>query len=127
MKERCPHCKLLGKAVLHGWQIAFKRYITLDPCENGEVPVGVWQFDEDGLKELDKIESYPTVYRREIVEIDFEWKKIEALLYVINDTHPKYPDRPYLNNLMIGYRDFNFDPHYIYDAIDRLPLTMNMV
>lgn len=122
MKEKCPHCILVGKAVLKDWQLAFKRYITIEPCKGGQVPVGIWQIDDLAEKELDIIEGYPTLYRKESVNIEFNGKKIEALVYVINDTHPKYPDKGYLERVMIGYDDFQFDKKYIYDAINRLPV-----
>lgn len=121
MKERCPHCVLVGKALLKDWQLAFKRYITVEPCKGAIVPVGVWKIDDLAEKELDIIEGYPTLYRKETVEIEFEGKKIDTLVYVINDTHPKYPDKAYLERVMIGYDDFEFDKKFIYDAIDRLP------
>lgn len=121
MKERCPHCVLVGKTVLKDWQLAFKRYITVEPCRGKEVPVGVWQIDDVAEKELDKIEGYPTLYKKEIVEIELDGMMVKAIVYVINDTHTKYPDKAYLERVMIGYNDFNFDKKFIYDAIDRLP------
>ncbi len=121
MKEKCPHCVLVGKALLKDWQLAFKRHITVEPCKGGIVPVGVWQINEEAEKELDVIEGFPFLYRKEIVKIKFNGKMVEALIYVINDTHPKYPDKAYLNRIFVGYNDFDFDKQYIYDAIKRLP------
>lgn len=121
MKGKCPHCKLAGKVVLKDWQLSFKKYITVEPCKGGEVPVGVWEIDEQAEKELDIIEGFPTLYRKEIVEIDFNGKTEQVLVYVINDTHPKYPDKAYLGRVLIGYDDFDFDKKFIYDAIARLP------
>lgn len=121
MKERCPHCKLVGKAMLKDWQIAFRKYITVEPCKGGEVPVGVWEIDEVAEKELDIIEEYPVMYDKQEVEITLNGKVIKALVYTINDTHPKYPDKAYLNRVLIGYDDFKFDKKYIFDAISRLP------
>lgn len=122
MKERCPHCVLVGKTILNDWQLAFKRYITVEPCKGGQVPVGVWQIDDLAENELDIIEGYPTLYRKEIVEIQLDGRMVEAIVYVINDTHPKYPDKAYLERVLIGYNDFDFDKKFIYDAIDRLPI-----
>ncbi len=121
MKEKCPHCVLVGKAILQDWQIAYKRYITLEPCKGGQIPVGVWEINEEAEKELDIIEQYPTVYRKEYVKINFNGKEVEALVYLINDTHPKYPDKKYFERLLVGYKYFDFDEKYLYEAIDRLP------
>ena len=121
MAERCPHCVLAGKTILKDWQIAFKKYITLEKCKGATVPVGVWQIDDKAEAELDIIEGYPKLYRKEYVEIEFNGKKEKALLYLINDTHPKYPDKKYLQRLLIGYNDFKFDKKFIDEAIKRLP------
>ena len=74
-------------------------------------------------KELDIIEGYPTLYRKEYVNIEFNGKKIEALVYVINDTHPKYPDKAYLGRVMVGNDDFKLGKKYKLYAIDRIPTT----
>lgn len=121
MAEKCPHCVLAGKAMLKDWQISFKRYITLEKCIGATVPVGVWKIDDKAEAELDVIEGWPTLYRKEYVEFEFNGKKQSALVYLINDTHPKYPDKKYLERLLIGYKDFNFDRKYIDSAICRLP------
>ena len=121
MQQKCPHCVLVGKAKLRGWRLAFKKYITIEPYSHGVVPVGVWEIDEEAEKELDIIEEYPTVYRKEIVSLIFQGKPITALVYVINDTHPTYPNEPYLQRILIGYKDFHFSKRYIYQAIKRLP------
>ncbi len=121
MKKRCPHCVLVGKTILKDWQLTFKRYITVEPCKGGIVPVGVWQIDDLAEKKLDIIEGFPTLYKKEIVKIELNGTIVEAIIYVINDIHPKYPDKAYLEKIMIGYNDFNFDKKFIYDAINRLP------
>ena len=121
MAERCPHCVLAGKTFLKDWQIAFKQYITLEKCKGAVVPVAVWEIDEKAEEELDLIEEYPSLYRKEYVEIELNGKKEKASVYLINDTKPKYPDRKYLKKLLIGYNDFNFDRKFIDEAIDRLP------
>lgn len=121
MAEKCPHCVLAGKAFLKDWQIAFKQYITLEKSKGAVVPVGVWKIDDKAEAELDVIEGYPTLYRKKYVEIEFNGKREKALVYLINDKHPKYPDKKYLQRLLKGYKDFNFDKSYIYEAIARLP------
>ena len=121
MKERCPHCKLVGKGMLKDWQLAFKKYITIEKKLGKEVPVGIWEIDEIAEKELDIIEGFPTMYRKEYVEIEINGKLEQALVYIINDTHSKYPDKPYFERILIGYNDFKFDRKYLYEAVARIP------
>ena len=121
MKEKCPHCVLVGKTYLKNWQIAFRKYITLEKCHGKEVPVGIWQFDYIGEKELDVIENFPIMYRKEYVDVEFDGKRLKCLVYLINDSHPKFPDEPYLQRVLIGYNDFGFNKKYINEAISRIP------
>lgn len=121
MKEKCPHCALIGQGILKGWRIAFRKYITLEKFEGGEVPVGIWQIDEEGERELDIIEDFPTMYRKEYVDIEINGKTKKALLYLINDLKPKFPDKLYFERLLIGYNDFKFDRKYLDEAVSRIP------
>lgn len=121
MKERCPHCKLVGKGMLKDWQLAFKKYITIEKKLGKEVPVGIWEIDEIAEKELDIIEDFPTMYRKEYVEIEINGKLEQALVYIINDTNSKFPDKPYFERILIGYNDFKFDRKYLDEAVARIP------
>lgn len=120
MKEKCPHCVLIGKTFLKDWQIAFKKYITLEPKLGEVTPVGIWEIDELAEKELDKIENFPTLYRKDYVNIDVNGNTEKALVYLINDKKDKYPNAVYFEKILIGYNDFNFDRKFLDDAIARI-------
>ena len=62
MRMRCPHATILGTANLKDWELLFKgsrtgSYLTIEECENGTVPVVIWEvtvadeaaLDGDGL------------------------------------------------------------------------------
>lgn len=121
MKEKCPHCILVGQSLLKDWQIAFKKYITIEKFKGGEVPVGIWQIDEEAEKELDKIENFPTLYRKEYVTIEIDGKPQKALVYLINGQKYKYPNKQYYQKLLIGYNDFKFNKKYLDEAISHIP------
>lgn len=119
MKEKCPHAKLLGKAVLKDWQLSFGYWITIEPQKGSHVPVGIWEVDEIGEMELDIIEDFPNMYRKEYVDIEFNGKWIKAMAYIINNVTPRPLTKEYVNKLKIGYKDFNYDFKYIEDALKR--------
>lgn len=126
MKEKCPHSILVGKSMLKDYQISFKKYITIEPHIGGEVPVGIWGIDADGAeKELDIIEGFPEMYRKEYVELEFDGRTIESLVYLINDTNVKVPDEQYFGRLLKGYADFGFDRRYLDDAVQRAKEEVN--
>ena len=120
MKEVCPHCKLFGSGMLYNWQIAFKKYITIVPKEGGEVPVGIWIINKKAEKELDIIEKFPILYRKEYVDIAINGKDTKAMVYLINDNNPTIPDKEYFERLLVGYQDFGFDRKYLDEAVLRI-------
>ena len=120
MKEKCPNCKLFGSGILYDWQIAFKKYITIEPKLGKEVPVGIWIINKKAEKELDAIEQFPIMYRKEYVDISINGKDKKALVYLINDSNPTFPKKDYFERLLIGYKDFGFDRKYLDEAVCRL-------
>ncbi len=120
MKEVCPHCKLVGSGVLNDWQLAFKKYITVEPKIGQNVPVGIWEYNKKGEEELDAIEKFPILYRKEYVDILVNGKIEKALVYLINDDTPTYPDDAYFERLLTGYNDFGFDRKYLDEARNRV-------
>lgn len=127
MEQKCPHAKLLGKAQLNGWEIDFGKYITLVPAEDKIVPVGLWEIDDTALSEIDKIEGYPTLYRKEYVQIEYNNKTFNALVYLLNDMTPYALPADYIERLKIGYADFGYDFNIIQEAIDKHNKKSNLL
>ena len=69
MQRRCPDARRLGTAVPEGYKMAFKGdsgeyYATIEPSEDSEVPVVVWELSEQDEEELDEYEDYPLMYEK---------------------------------------------------------------
>lgn len=117
MRMRCPHSKAIGGFLLKGYELVFKYYLTVEKKEGAEVPVGIWEITAEDEECLDYYEGYPTHYRKEYIPIKVDGKKVDALIYIMNDVRGiKAPSGMYMEVCMEGYKDFNFNLHYLTDA-----------
>lgn len=67
MRIRCPHARVIGTAVINDYELLFKgsrtgAYLTIEPKEESEVPVAVWEVTESDEAALDHYEGYPLFY-----------------------------------------------------------------
>ena len=65
MSQRCPDARIVGQAVLEGWELAFKGCATILPNKEKNTPVLVWEISERDEGNLDLYEGYPNYYRKE--------------------------------------------------------------
>lgn len=124
MKWRCPDAKIVGKAVLIDWKLAFKVHATIESSEDGAVPVLVWEISKDDEKNLDLYESYPAYYGKrnlEILMVDLNGRNarfVTAMVYIMADGHrPQIPQKYYFDILDDGYKRFGFNRNILYTAL----------
>ena len=81
MAKRCPGAIDLGGAVLRNHRVTERLYADIDFTE-GAVTEGVlYVITEEHLKNLDRFEGYPSVYRRIWVDVEFEDCTYQAITY----------------------------------------------
>lgn len=123
MAVRCPTAKVVGSTVLNGYQLIFRgrdggAYATVEENPNFQVPVMVWELDDLAEKRLDHYEGFPTLYRKEYLEIEFKGETVQAMIYIMNDGRPiGMPDRHYYEGILEGYQDAGFNPIILDDAV----------
>ena len=113
MRRRCPNAKKVGSFLLKGYELEFRYYLTIKKNPNSEVPLGIFEIDENDERSLDRYEGYPTHYRKEYLG-----KPIKALVYVMNEEvrGVMVPDMFYVNTCLQGCKDFGFDSGYLFKA-----------
>ena len=124
MSRRCPTARVVGKAQLENYRLAFKGqghsgFLTIEEVPGSIVPVGVFEITEFDEYNLDAYEGYPSFYDKKYVELEINNQKHQALTYVMN---PKFgyafPSMDYLHTCSVGYNDFNFDRKVLSDALE---------
>ena len=129
MSYRCPTAKVYGKGMLEGYRLLFKgmegnAYATIETCEGCKVPVLIWDLKPKDEKELDRYEGFPTTYKKEWLEVNLDnGETVTAMVYIMNDKlksrrHINLPSRMYLNIVIEGYIDADFDIKYLESALE---------
>lgn len=120
MKFRCPNARKVGTLMLKDYELEFRLYLTINKKKGSEVPIGIWEVSPSDERRLDIYEGYPTFYRKEYIPIEVDGKKVEALIYIMNDVRMvEPPSKVYMKTCIQGYKDFSFDLKYLKEALER--------
>lgn len=123
MKKICPYSTPIGPIKLQNYRLVFKgtnlkSYLTIEPCEGSEVPVGIYQITSFDEARLDFYEVVPTLYSKETITVTYNDEQLEALIYIMNPMYSyNLPSSIYISNCLKGYKDFKFNPEYIENAL----------
>lgn len=117
MRDRCPSAVVLGTGFLHGYELVFKTYLTIEPNEKKELPVAVWRITPVDEAILDKYEGFPDLYGKEYLEVELPDGRVRGLVYLMNDRQRRHPTEAYFEACLQGYMDFSFNTKYLYDAL----------
>lgn len=123
MKERCPDSKLLVKAVLKDYKIAFTIFspkrecgcADIIPSEGDEVWGLLYEISEQDLKSLDKAEAHPYKYcRLSVIVEDKLGNQYQSETYrvVTKNTDFLKPSKHYLGIMQGAAQEFNFPEAY---------------
>lgn len=125
MARRCPDSVAVGKTVLDGYKLAFRRgYLTIEPENGASVQLGVYRISDADERALDRYEGYPNFYFKTIVWVHLGSRVIAGMIYVMRDGFPVIgPSETYLETCRIGFSDFGLDQEPLEDACRRAKHT----
>ena len=103
MKYRCPKAKVVGKALLKGYELEFRSVATIVPNKNEAAPVLIWDITKACEEALDRYEGYPNLYRKEYIQLDWDGELVEAMVYIMNREGRSMPSQSYYDGIKEGY------------------------
>ena len=131
MQFRCPDAVVAGTAVIPDYELLFKgsltgAYLTIEPRQGAQVPVGVWEVSLADELKLDRYEGFPSFYYKKEIRIPVKdirtgktWR-CDAFVYIMHDDRKLgVPTDMYVRTCIEGNRDFGFDTAFLFDAYDR--------
>ena len=130
MKYRCPGARVVGTAVLDGWQLLFKgsktgSYLTIEENPGYMVPVAIWEISPEDERALDRYEGFPNFYYKRELPVTFvgirsgRVRTRTAMVYIMHEDRPLgMPSQMYVDTCVEGYRYFGFDIGFLVDAIN---------
>jgi len=118
MRERCPSAKLVSRATLRGWRLAFGGWssrwggpvATLVEDPTSSVVGVIYLVSLDDLAMLDFYEGHPRVYERRILlTVDEQKMRVWAFTYVMPVDAEAPPAPKYIDVISRAYSRFGFD------------------
>lgn len=108
MMSRCPEAVPIKKVVLKGYRLVFNQLADIIIEEEEEVLGALYVISKQELEMLDRLEGYPDLYDRIVVEVEDErGNKYDALTYSMVEKDIQLPPEQYYNILLQGYKDWN--------------------
>ena len=120
MDNRCPLAQLESRAVLEGYELAFRcGVLTILPKEGGWVDGILWKVNDRDERALDRYEGYPRLYTKETLTVQTDAGPQTAVAYVMTAPYcerAQPPSSTYLRTVLTGYRLAGFDPDAVLQA-----------
>lgn len=117
MAERCPTARVVGTSMLEDYQLVFCGMATIEPRQGARVPVAIWEIDEECEEALDEYEGFPTLYRKEYMQVVINGLQLTAMVYIMNHGSLAFPEYNYIDDIKEGYQYTGFDQHVLHDAL----------
>lgn len=120
MLSRCPESKPIKKVILRDYSLVFNQLADIIPQENGLVLGAMYVVSKQEIEELDKLEGYPDLYDRKIVEVEDEkGNKYDAVAYTMVEKDFELPPDHYYEILLEGYEDWDIPKEHLERAKNR--------
>ena len=128
MRMRCPTARIIGTAVIPNYRLMFKgsktgSYLTIEPEEGCQVPVGVWEVTAADERALDRYEGHPTFYYKKEMELTITGYRTgktrlrNVFVYIMHeDRELGEPSGMYVSICAEGYYNFGFDVSTLIEA-----------
>ena len=123
MARRCPTAEVVSKTHLHNFRLMFRgkgtAVATVEKQEGGKVPVLVWRLQPSDEYNLDLYEGYPNFYRKEMLRISVNGKRMSAMIYIMNAAKHPYdtPSHSYFETIRQGYESAGFDIKILHQGV----------
>jgi len=111
MVTRTPWARRVGWGRLKDWRLEFRGVADVREVKGAEVLGALWQITPADLSRLDRYEGYPSLYDRQVVEVETLQGRRNAIVYVMTGiggrratTNLSPPSRWYLDGIRQGYR-----------------------
>lgn len=117
MSKRCPTAKVVGTGIVKDYQLIFWRVATIVPKKGSNVPIAVWEIDDDCEEALDMYEGYPHLYRKEHIDVEINTQVLKGIVYIMNYGKLQKPSRTYFQIISDGYDDAGLDKDALFDAL----------
>lgn len=117
MKSRCPDAIAVKKVFLKNYKLVFNELADIIQNDGEQVYGALYVISKQELLELDRLEGYPDLYTRIVVEVEDEkGNRYDAFAYSMIDKKLEAPPEHYYQILLKGYEDWDLPVEYVEKA-----------
>lgn len=116
MSHRCPKAKIVGKGTLKDHKLTFrgkfKGVANIEPCEERDVPIVLWEITDECEQALNLYEGFPTLYGKKQVDVWVDDVSKKTMVYIMTQEYTDMPAPPtqyYFAVIARGYSDNDID------------------
>ena len=123
MAKRCPTAQTVKATYLRNYRLMFRgkgtAVATIEKCQGDKVPILIWRLQPNDEHNLDIYEGYPHLYRKEMIKVTVDSRRLRAMVYIMNEAMHPYdtPSRSYFDTIRQGYEDSGFDAKILRHAV----------
>ena len=124
MKRMGPGIKCIGKTVLSNYRLVYKgicsfdSYLTIEPCKDRSVPIGVYKISKINEFLLDRYEGYPILYSKNKIQVKMHGKILSGMIYIMKEEYDyNIPSLEYIKMCEQGYENFEFNKDILDEAL----------
>lgn len=123
MGKRCPTAETVQATYLKNFRLMFRggntSVATVEKQKGCRVPVLIWRLKPGDEQALDIYEGYPHLYRKEMLRVTVDGRRVQAMIYIMNEAHHPYgtPSRGYFDTIKQGYEEAGFDDKILRRAV----------
>ena len=114
MSKRCPKARAIGKYILSGHVLEFRRVANIRKTTNlkDKIACGIWKITESCERALDIYEGYPSLYGKKNIKLD---DGREVMTYFMNSGILSPPSKEYLNTIQEGSKHFDLPSDLLFN------------
>lgn len=114
MLSRCPNATPIKRVKLKGYKLSFNELADIVLEEDNEVAGAIYVISKQELEELDRLEGYPLLYDRMVIEVeDDHGSRYDAFTYIMEEKAIQAPPEHYYQLLVKGYEDWGLTMSYL--------------
>lgn len=122
-----PCANLVGAGTLHDWSFEMLNYANVYKDPGYSCQGVLWEVNADILQDCDYREGYPTMYDREIVEVNCQGEKYLAWVYTLTpdariDYQSRSASRSYCHAVTTGYKQHGINLDQIAGVMRSIPM-----
>ena len=118
MRDRCPGARPVQAFVLNGYELTLRGVANIEEFEGSQVVGALYDLTQDDEAELDKYESFPTLYKKVEFETETDLGRQTVMFYQLVKPEYRRCRDGYIPTIRRGFADWGLPIETLEAAIE---------